>query len=72
MGSGRWLAIRILVGTWCLACFILIRAYSSVLTSFIVSPNLKPVIDSIEDIPKVPGLQVVIDKESTLYKSLAV
>lgn len=61
-----------LIGTWCVACFVLLTAYSSVLTSYIVAPNLKPVIDSIYDIPKVPGLQVVIDKDATLYKVLMV
>ena len=66
---GRWLSIRILAGTWCLSCFVLITAYSSVLTSFIVSPNIKPIIDSVYDIPKVFGLQVLIDKDSTMYKA---
>ena len=67
---GRWLSIRVLAGAWCLSCFVLITAYSSVLISYIISPNLKPVIDSVYDIPNVPGLQVVIEKDSTLYRSI--
>ena len=68
--AGRWLSVRVLVGTWCLACFILITAYSSVLISFVISPNLKPVITSVYDIPKVHGLQVLIENNSTFHKVL--
>ena len=62
--SGGWcsskkLAIRLAAGAWCLGAFVIVTAYSSVLISFIISPNLKPIIESIRDIPKVPGLQVV-------------
>ena len=60
------LAIRIVAGTWCLVCFVLITAYSSVLVSYIVAPNLKPIIDAIEDMPNVPGLQMVTVKDSSI------
>ena len=48
----------------------LITAYSSVLISFVISPNLKPVITSVYDIPKVHGLQVLIENNSTFHKVL--
>jgi hypothetical protein len=60
------LAIRIVAGVWCLACFVFITAYSSVLTSYIVAPNIKPIIDAIDDIPKVPALQTVVDQGSSI------
>ena len=60
------LVIRLIAGTWCLACFVFVTAYSSVLISYIVAPNIKPIIDSINDIPRVSGLQVVVDKGSTI------
>ena len=60
------MAIRLAAGTWCLACFVLVTAYSSVLVSYIIAPNLKPIIDSANDVPKVPGLKIVIEKGSTL------
>ena len=62
----RRLAIRIVAGAWCLTCFVLVTAYSSVLISYIVAPNLKPIIDSFDDIPKVSGLKVVVDKGSSM------
>ena len=65
----RKMAIRLAAGTWCLACFILVTAYSSVLVSYIVAPNLKPIIDSPYDMPRVPALKIVIEKSST-FESL--
>jgi hypothetical protein len=62
----RKLAIRILAGTWCLACFVIFTAYSSVLISYIVAPNLKPIIDSLNDLPKVPGLKMIVEKGATM------
>ena len=56
--SSKKLAIRLAAGAWCLASFV----------SFIVSPNLKPIIESIRDIPKVPGLQVVAIKGSSIER----
>ena len=67
------LSIRILTGVWCLSCFVILTAYSTVLTSFfIVTPTIKPVIDSIYDIPKVPGLLVLADKDSTMSRLIIV
>ena len=62
----RKIAMRILAGTWCLAGFVFFTAYSSVLISYIVVPNLKPVIDSVEELPKVPGLKMVVEKGATM------
>lgn len=41
-------------------------SYSSTLISFVSSPNRNPIIESVEDIPKVPGLQIVVDKGYTI------
>ena len=70
--SSKKLAIRLAAGTWCLACFVVVTAYSSVLISFIVSPNLKPIINSIYDIPKNPGLKVTAVEGSTLHRVMSV
>ena len=70
--SSKKLAIRLAAGTWCLACFIIVTAYSSVLISFIVSPNLKPIINSIEDIPKVHRLKVTTIEDSTIHRIMSV
>jgi len=70
--SSKKLAIRLAAGTWCLACFVIVTAYSSVLISFIISPNLKPIINSIQDIPKVSGLRVVAVKGSSVDRIMSV
>ncbi|XP_046461175.1 glutamate receptor 1-like [Daphnia pulex] len=59
----RQLAFRIAAAAWCLACFVLVQAYSSTLIAFITSPNTKPIINSVYDIPKVPGLKITVDRD---------
>ena len=70
--SSKKLAIRLAAGTWCLASFVIFTAYSSVLVSFIVSPNLKPIINSIDDIPKVNNLKVSVIEDSTMHRVMSV
>ena len=54
-------AIRCMAATWCLACFVFVQSYSSVLTSVLTLPvTPKPLIHSIYDIQKVKGLNVVV------------
>lgn len=71
MLSGRYikrknLALRLGAAAWCLGSFVLIQAYSSTLISFITTPNRKPIVNSIYDIPNVPGLKI------TVFKNFAV
>ena len=47
---------------WCLAAVVLTNVYSSALISYVSAPNRQPIIDSIYDVPKVPGLEIVVDK----------
>jgi hypothetical protein len=56
------LTIRVLAGTWCVACFVLVTAYSSVLTSFVTSPYYKPLIRSVHDIPKNPQIKITLNR----------
>ncbi|XP_046453781.1 ionotropic receptor 93a-like [Daphnia pulex] len=56
------LTIRVLAGTWCVACFVLVTAYSSVLISFVTSPNYKPLIRSVHDIPKNPQIKITVNQ----------
>ena len=56
------LAIRFLAGAWCLTCFVLIMAYSSVLISFVASPYYEPLISSLYDIPKNPQVTITVNK----------
>lgn len=60
--QNQTLTIRLLAATWCLACFVLITAFSSVLISFVTLPYYKPLIDSIYDIPKNPQIKITVDR----------
>ena len=62
--TNRKLAIRFLTGAWCLTCFVLVTAYSSVLVSFMTAPeSYKPIINSIHDLPaKQHHVKVTVDK----------
>lgn len=48
------LPIRILATVWCLMSFVLVNAYSSTLTAYLMTPRYHPIINSIEDIPSMP------------------
>lgn len=56
------MAIRFLTGAWCVTCFVLVTAYSSVLISFVTSPYYKPLINSVYDFPKDPSVKITVDK----------
>lgn len=63
LGNSKKLALRFLSGTWCLACFVLITAFSSVLVSFLTaSETYKPIINTVNDLPK-RDVQVTVTKE---------
>lgn len=55
-------SVRLIAGFWCLAAAVLIPAYSGQLISFVTSPIEKAVIQSVYDIPNVPGLKVAVDR----------
>ena len=59
----KQIAIRFLTGAWCVACFVLISAYSSVLIAFVTSPDpFKPLINSVYDLPKKPEVRLTVKK----------
>ena len=60
----RRLFIRFLTGSWCLACFVLVTAYSSVLVSILTAPldTYKILLNSVNDLPLKPEIRVVINK----------
>jgi len=63
LGRSRQLAILLLAGAWCLVCFVLVTAYSSVVISFLTAPEtFKPIINSINDLPMKPEIRVTVNK----------
>ena len=63
VGQYRQLVIRLFTGAWCLAGFVLVTAYSSVLISFVTAPNpFKPLVNSIEDMPAHPNVKLFVNR----------
>jgi hypothetical protein len=44
-------APRFLLGVWCLCAMIFIYVYVGILVSFLSIPKLRPLVDSLEDLP---------------------
>lgn len=64
LNERRSLVVRLITGVWCLACFVLITAYCSVLISFLTAPDkpLGPLINSIDDLPNRSEIKVNVMK----------
>ena len=62
--NNRKLVIRFLVGAWCLSCFVILTAYSSVLVSFLNAPDdsFSAIVNSVNDLPMKPDIRVTVDK----------
>ena len=56
MYEGDWnqwknrLSFRIIQGTWCLAAFVLLNAYSSTIISYLTAPKLMPVTKTLKEL----------------------
>jgi len=59
------MSFRILQGTWCLAAFVLLNAYSSTIISYLTAPKLMPVAKSVEDVARgIPQhLKLLLEKD---------
>lgn len=66
------LSIRLIAAVWCLGCFVLIQSYSSTLISYVLSPTITPIISSVDDIPKVNGLKITVDRGRSIEASILV
>lgn len=49
-----------MVGTWCLATFVLVQAYSSTLISFVTTPISTPLIKSLEELASKTNVYPVV------------
>ena len=47
------LPVRVLLYTWCLVTIVLVNAYSSILTSVLMTPRYHLMAESVEDIAKI-------------------
>ena len=58
------LLCRIVAGVWCLATFVLVQAYTSLLITYIIAPNNSPLIESVHDLTKTSDIKLIIDIRS--------
>ena len=61
------LSLRLVAGTWCLVCVVLVNAYAGNLTSFLTTPKLNPIIQSFEDMAKSTQLRVSVEKGTLIH-----
>lgn len=55
------IACRLVTGTWCLASFVLVQAYSSTLISFVTTPSTSPpLVNSAEDLASKSHVNLVV------------
>lgn len=65
------LSYRLVAGVWCLASFIFVQAYTSILFTYVVAPVNHPLIDSVYDIVESNDIQLLVRKGSTLNQFIS-
>lgn len=52
----------VMAGVWCLAAFVLSQAYMSTLFTYVISPNQRPLVNSINDVVASPNIRLLVEK----------
>jgi len=60
------LPVRLVAGVWCLAAFIFVQAYSSILFTYIVTPVNLPLVNSVYDTFQHSDIRLLLRKGVTL------
>jgi hypothetical protein len=55
------LFIRWIASAWCLAAFVLVTTYNSLLISYVTTPNSEPLIHSVQDLSNASKIHVVVN-----------
>ena len=64
--KSKRLSYRVVAGTWALATFIFVQAYTSILFTYIVTPISSPLINSVYDVMERSEIHLYIKKGSDL------
>jgi hypothetical protein len=56
------LSFRLVAGVWCLAAFIIVQAYTSILFTYVVTPVNLPLVNSVYDIIEQSDVQLFLAK----------
>ena len=71
--NNKLITLRFVTGAWCLVSLVLVTAYSSTLTSFIMAPNYKPLVNSIQELAeKVDTIEPIVLKGFGMDVTLSV
>ena len=55
--------MRLVLGAWCIAAFVLVTAYQSLLISYILAPEMEPpIVNSLADLANKTNVQLLIEK----------
>lgn len=54
--------IRLIAGAWCLAAFVFVQAYNSILITYIVAPTNYPLVSSFNELAERSDLHIVLKK----------
>jgi hypothetical protein len=60
------LSFRLVAGVWCLAAFIIVQAYSSILFTYVVTPVNLPLVNSVHDIVERNDIRLFLNKGMAL------
>ena len=64
--------MRLLGTAWCLAAFVLVNAYSSTLTAYLMTPKFQPMINSINDIVSIPRPVFMVGRSTAFETAVLV
>ena len=65
-------SFRILAGCWLLAALVLVNSYSSIVVSSLTLPQMKPTIESFEDLAASEEVSIVLRKDFAISQEILV
>jgi len=68
----KMLATRLVIGTWCLMCVVIINSYTGNLTSYLAIPALKPIPNSFEELAASKDISLIVQHKSVLAEQILV
>ena len=70
--AGSRLPIRLIAGTWCLAAFVFVQAYTSTLITYILAPTNDPLVSSFNELGERSDVQIILKKFGNVENMLTV
>ena len=58
--NGKSAKLRLVGGSWCIAALILTTMYSDILIAFIMAPDIKPLVNSVQELADSDEVNLVV------------